>query len=48
MSDEALATAYKCAPAAKTLHHAFVGGLLDHVVSLFTACATWRRATTLT
>ncbi len=38
MSDEALATAYKCAPAAKTLHHAFVGGLLDHVVSLFTAC----------
>jgi 3'-5' exoribonuclease len=38
MNDEALATAYKCAPAAKTLHHAFVGGLLDHVVSLFTAC----------
>ena len=38
MSDEALATAYKCAPAAKTLHHAFVGGLLDHVVSLFTVC----------
>ena len=38
MSDEALVTAYKCAPAAKTLHHAFVGGLLDHVVSLFTVC----------
>ncbi len=38
MNDEALATAYKCAPAAKTLHHAFVGGLLDHVVSLFTVC----------
>ena len=38
MQDEALATAYKCAPAAKTLHHAFVGGLLDHVVSLFTVC----------
>lgn len=38
MSDEVLATAYKCAPAAKTLHHAFVGGLLDHVVSLFTVC----------
>ena len=38
MNDETLATAYKCAPAAKTLHHAFVGGLLDHVVSLFTAC----------
>src|SRR5208337_756276 len=38
MSDEAIATAYKNAPAAKTLHHAFVGGLLDHVVSLFTVC----------
>jgi 3'-5' exoribonuclease len=38
MSDETLATAYRCAPAAKTLHHAFVGGLLDHVVSLFTVC----------
>ena len=38
MADEALATAYKNAPAAKTLHHAFVGGLLDHVVSLFTLC----------
>jgi 3'-5' exoribonuclease len=38
MGDEVLATAYKCAPAAKTLHHAFVGGLLDHVVSLLTVC----------
>jgi 3'-5' exoribonuclease len=38
MSDEAIATACKNAPAAKTLHHAFVGGLLDHVVSLFTVC----------
>ena len=38
MADEAIATAYRCAPAAKTLHHAFVGGLLDHVVSLFTVC----------
>ena len=38
MSDDAIATAYKNAPAAKTLHHAFVGGLLDHVVSLFTVC----------
>src|SRR5271157_4283090 len=38
MSDEAIATSYKNAPAAKTLHHAFVGGLLDHVVSLFTVC----------
>ncbi len=38
LSDEVIATAYKNAPAAKTLHHAFVGGLLDHVVSLFTVC----------
>ncbi len=35
MADDALVAAYKAAPAAKTLHHAFVGGLLDHVVSLF-------------
>jgi 3'-5' exoribonuclease len=38
MADEEIARAYKCAPAAKTLHHAFIGGLLDHVVSLFTSC----------
>ncbi len=38
MADEAIVSAYKNAPAAKTLHHAFVGGLLDHVVSLFTVC----------
>jgi 3'-5' exoribonuclease len=37
-SDEALVAAYKTAPAAKTLHHAFVGGLLEHVVSLLTVC----------
>ncbi len=38
IADNALVAAYKAAPAAKTLHHAFVGGLLDHVVSLFTVC----------
>ena len=38
MADESIAKAYKDAPAAKTLHHAFIGGLLDHVVSLFTSC----------
>jgi len=38
MADNTVATAYKNAPAAKTLHHAYVGGLLDHVVSLFTVC----------
>ncbi|HUI83304.1 MAG TPA: OB-fold nucleic acid binding domain-containing protein [Candidatus Binatia bacterium] len=38
IADEAIASAYKTAPAAKSLHHAFVGGLIDHVVSLFTVC----------
>jgi len=38
MSDPAISEAYKCAPAAKTLHHAYIGGLLDHVVSLFKSC----------
>jgi 3'-5' exoribonuclease len=38
MADPKIATAYRNAPAAKTLHHAFIGGLLDHVVSLFTSC----------
>jgi 3'-5' exoribonuclease len=35
MADPEIATAYRHAPAAKTLHHAYIGGLLDHVVSLF-------------
>src|SRR2546427_3853634 len=35
MSDPVIAQAYRNAPAAKTLHHAYIGGLLDHVVSLF-------------
>jgi 3'-5' exoribonuclease len=38
MSDPEIATAYRNAPAAKTLHHAYIGGLLDHVVSLFRSC----------
>jgi 3'-5' exoribonuclease len=38
MADPEIAEAYRNAPAAKTLHHAYIGGLLDHVVSLFTAC----------
>jgi 3'-5' exoribonuclease len=38
MNDPEIERCYKCAPAAKTLHHAVVGGLLDHVVSLFTVC----------
>jgi 3'-5' exoribonuclease len=35
MSDAEIAEAYRNAPAAKSLHHAYIGGLLDHVVSLF-------------
>ena len=38
MADPEIAEAYRNAPAAKTLHHAYIGGLLDHVVSLFRAC----------
>jgi 3'-5' exoribonuclease len=37
MADEEIAGAYKHAPAAKTMHHAYIGGLLDHVVSLMGA-----------
>jgi 3'-5' exoribonuclease len=38
MADPEVAAAYRNAPAAKTLHHAYIGGLLDHVVSLFRSC----------
>jgi 3'-5' exoribonuclease len=38
LSDPEIAAAYRNAPAAKTLHHAYIGGLLDHVVSLFRSC----------
>ena len=38
MADPEVAAAYRNAPAAKTLHHAYIGGLLDHVVSLLRSC----------
>jgi len=38
MDDPQIEHAYKNAPAAKSLHHAFIGGLLEHVVSLFQLC----------
>src|SRR6266576_1734849 len=38
MSDQEIAEAYRTAPAAKSLHHAYIGGLLDHVVSLCRSC----------
>ncbi len=36
LDDPKLAGAYREAPAAKQLHHAWLGGLLEHVVSLLT------------
>lgn len=37
-ADERIATAYKIAPAAKSIHHACRGGLLEHVLSLCDLC----------
>jgi 3'-5' exoribonuclease len=34
VNDPAIATKYKRAPAAKVMHHAYLGGLLEHVISL--------------
>ena len=34
ITDPAIATRYKRAPAAKVMHHAYLGGLLEHVVGL--------------
>ena len=36
LADPAIAEAYREAPAARQLHHAWLGGLLEHVVSLLT------------
>lgn len=38
--DEKIAEAYKRAPAAKSVHHAFLGGLLEHVLSVCHLCRT--------
>ena len=38
LADPDIAERYRNAPAAKSLHHAYIGGLLDHVVSLFRSC----------
>ena len=34
VNDPAISTRYKKAPAAKVMHHAYLGGLLEHVVGL--------------
>ncbi len=33
-ADEAIALAFRTAPAAKTVHHAWIGGLIEHVLSM--------------
>jgi 3'-5' exoribonuclease len=38
LDDPAFAVAFREAPAAKALHHAWLGGLLEHVVSLLGIC----------
>ena len=38
LDDQAIAAAYKAAPAAKVLHHAWLGGLLEHVLTLVRVC----------
>lgn len=38
LDDPDIARLYRLAPAAKTLHHARIGGLLEHVVSLIGLC----------
>ncbi len=38
LEDPAIGTAYRSAPAAKTLHHAWLGGLLEHVLTLVRVC----------
>ena len=38
LDDAEIAAALREAPAAKTLHHAWIGGLLEHIVSLLGIC----------
>jgi 3'-5' exoribonuclease len=38
LDDPAIAAAYRTAPAAKMLHHAWLGGLLEHVLTLVRVC----------
>ncbi|MBI1789064.1 MAG: HD domain-containing protein [Acidobacteria bacterium] len=38
LGDEEIARRYKTAPAAKSIHHAWLGGLIEHVLSLCALC----------
>jgi 3'-5' exoribonuclease len=40
LDDPEIARRYRMAPAAKSIHHAFLGGLLEHVLSLCALCRT--------
>jgi 3'-5' exoribonuclease len=39
LDDPEIGVRYRRAPAAKAIHHAYLGGLLEHVLSLCNACA---------
>ncbi|RRA48672.1 3'-5' exoribonuclease YhaM family protein [Acidipila sp. EB88] len=43
LGDPTIATAMREAPAAKALHHAWIGGLLEHIVSLLDVCDSTAR-----
>ena len=38
LDDESIGAAFRTAPAAKRLHHAWIGGLLEHVLTLVRVC----------
>lgn len=38
LNDQTIARLYRIAPAAKSVHHAFLGGLLEHVLSMCHLC----------
>ena len=38
LDDESIGVAFRAAPAAKRLHHAWIGGLLEHVLTLVRVC----------
>jgi 3'-5' exoribonuclease len=40
MNDEKIARMYRTAPAAKTVHHNYLGGLIEHVLSVCNLCRT--------
>ena len=40
LDDENMARRYRTAPAAKSVHHAYLGGLIEHVLSLCSLCRT--------